>query len=1023
MMVKVRSGMQAISRLWRDTPGAVRARIRMQGVKGTVMAIPQMARFAINHYLRPAGNPVGISPLCSLPKSAAIDPYDAWLALNRWTPGQAEALRRRLVASGATLPKISGVMPVYNAPEKWLNRAIESVREQVYDNWELCIADDCSTQPHVRHVLEQWRHRDARIKVVYRPSNGHISRATNSAADLATGAFIAFLDHDDELSPDALGEVALALGADDQIDLLYSDDDKIDERSHRYMPQFKGDYSPELLLSYMYFCHIMVVRRSLFQSLEGIRPGYEGSQDHDFALRATEQARKVFHLPKVLYHWRAVSGSTALCGDEKPESFVAGRRAVQDALDRRGIGGKADRPQWAADGHLGLYAATFPDEGPSVSLMIPTRNGLNLLKRCLDSLAKTTYRNYQMVIIDNDSDDPATLNYLAQLPGKVLRVSCPGGRFSFAYLNNRAAEFCDTDYILLLNNDTEVIEGTWLSTLMGYAQAKGVGSVGARLLYADGRVQHAGIIHGLHGGLAGHAFKLTGSWDPGYMCFSRATRNVSAVTAACMLTPRKLYLEMGGLDEQQFNVAYNDVDYGYRLLHAGYRNVYCADAVLYHHEGASRGFADNPAEPAAYRRKYGHFTDPYYSPHLSLRDELFRIHPRCLTSAAQGPIRVMYVAHAMTLTGAPIIQYELATQMKRLHGIEPVVVSAADGPLAQRYREQGIPVVIGPSPFDEIFTGKATIPQMQDRFVELIRAHKIDAVYANTILGVFGVAGAAKAGVGSIWNIHESEGMDAYGREMGTDVGALARACFQFPYRIVFGSRATMAIYANLETHHNFTYQHNSICRERLEGWESQWSRNTARRSLEIGEDEVVLLTVGTICERKGQMDLVEAFEKLSEQVRDKVRWLVVGDVPNPYSQKLADTVARWPAEWRRRFSVVRETPDVGRYISAADVFVCSSRIECFPRVTLEAMHMGLPIITTPVYGVPEQVWENVNGLYYHPGDTAKLASDISQLVRDQALRRRLAANSLQVARVLPDDVEVAASYAQMLREAAMLRV
>jgi GT2 family glycosyltransferase len=261
-------------------------------------------------------------------------------------------------------------------------------------------------------------------------------------------------------------------------------------------------------------------------------------------------------------------------------------------------------------------------------VIIPTKNQLKLLKACLDSLETTTYKNYQVAIIDNESDDPKTLEYLKQLNCQVLRIKNPGGKFSFAAINNRAAEQVDSEYVLFLNNDTEVINPRWLSQMVGYAQIPAVGAVGARLLYPDGRIQHAGVIHGLHHGLAGHAFKLMNSENRGYLSQAMVTRNYSAVTAACMITPRQLFLELGGFDEENFAVAYNDADYGYRLLERGYRCVYCPDAELLHKEGTSRGFTDNPQEVAAFRRKYAGKNDSFYSPHLSLEDEYFHIQPR-----------------------------------------------------------------------------------------------------------------------------------------------------------------------------------------------------------------------------------------------------------------------------------------------------------------------------------------------------------------------------------------------------------
>jgi GT2 family glycosyltransferase len=455
----------------------------------------------------------------------------------------------------------------------------------VYERWELCIADDASTAPGVGECLDRWAAADKRIHVVHRDNNGGIAAATNSAAAIARGEFLAFLDHDDLLSPDALAEIAIHAADHAGDDVIYSDDDKIDMSGRRYGPQFKPDWSPVLLLSYMYPCHLLVVRRSLFEAVDGIREGFDGSQDYDLMLRASERAGGIGHVPRVLYHWRAAPESTALSGETKPHGFAAGEHAVADAFARRGFDAVISRPDWAKAGKIGMFAATFPDDGPRVSILIPTRNRLDLLRACLNSLAATTYRNYEVVIIDNDSDDPAMLAFLSRCGHRVLPVASPERTFSFAHLNNEAVRAVDSEYVLFLNDDTEVVATRWLSQMMGYARMPGVGAVGAKLRYRDGTVQHAGVVHGYHDGLAGHAFKNMPAEEWGYLGFMRVAREYSGVTAACMLTPRALFLELGGLDEVEFAVAYNDVDYCNRLGDRGYRSIVCPDAELIHHEG------------------------------------------------------------------------------------------------------------------------------------------------------------------------------------------------------------------------------------------------------------------------------------------------------------------------------------------------------------------------------------------------------------------------------------------------------
>ena len=510
-------------------------------------AVRRTLRAWNQHHNGQARSLKAVSPAFQIPQS--VDPYEAWIEVNEWNARREELLRERL-SKTATHPLLSVLMPVYNPPLEFLERAIQSVVEQVYDDWELCIADDASPDPKVGDVLARWADRDSRIRFVVRETNGHISQATNSAAELVNGDYIILMDQDDEITPDALGEVALYIAAHPETDILYSDDDKINWKGQRSAPQFKPDWSPELLLSYMYFSHLFVLRTETFHQVGGLRVGFEGSQDYDLALRATEIARHIGHIPKVLYHWRALPGSTASSGQAKPESFDAGRRAVQDALLRRGIHADVYRPEWAIQAACGIFSHRFADDGPRVAIIIPTRNNLTVLRQCIESLNKTTYKNFEVVIIDNESDDPATLAYLASLPHTVLRIPNPDGGFSFAAINNRAVEQVNSDLVLLLNNDTEVIAPEWLSQMVGYMGMPGAGAVGARLVLPDGRIQHAGIVHGYYNGMVGPAFKLLPAADHGYLSNTVVTRNYSAVTAACMLTPRELFLQMGGFDEE-----------------------------------------------------------------------------------------------------------------------------------------------------------------------------------------------------------------------------------------------------------------------------------------------------------------------------------------------------------------------------------------------------------------------------------------------------------------------------------------
>jgi O-antigen biosynthesis protein len=945
------------------------------------------------------------------------DRYDVWLELNRFTERRAAWLKTRL-ASAVSLPTISIVMPVHRPDRRWFERALTTIRAQVHDHWELCLADDASGDPALAAHLRELASRDPRIKVVLRTENGNISRATNSAAALATGDFLLFMDQDDELAPDALGEIALALAGAPDADILYTDDDKIDVSGRRYAPQFKPDWSPELLLSYMYMSHAFVVRRTLFAAHGGFRTGFEGSQDYDFALRAAEHARRIVHVPLVLYHWRALPGSTASSGAAKPASFAAGERAVAEALSRRGSHGKVMRPEWAVRAGVGIFSHEFPDDGPRVALLIPTKNHRDVLARCLDSLTRTSYRNYEVVVIDNDSDDPATRDYLARLSHRVLRISNPGPRFSFAHVNNEAARQVDADYLLFLNNDTEVRDPRWLSRMMGYAQLPGVGAVGARLLYADGRVQHAGVLHGYYDGLPGPAFKLAPATDHGYLSYAAVTRNYGAVTAACMLTPRHLFLEHGGFDGERYAVAYNDVDYGFRLEAAGYRCVYAAGAELLHHEGHSRGFSDDPRETAAYRSQYGNRYERYFNPNLSLADERFSIQPRrAFAAMPPGPVRALMCAFNLNWEGAPYSQFEMTAELKRRGILDPVVYAPADGPLRAAYESEGIAVHVAPHPLAGVTTG-AEYDTALDRFATWIRTLDVGVVYGNTLQTFYAIDAAHRLALPSIWNPRESEPWRDYFRQYPDAVAARALACYAYPYRIVFVAHATADQSAALDTRHNFTVIHNGLDRRRLVAAAAGIDHATARRALGIAPTDIALLLLGTVCERKGQHDLAQALALLPDAVAQRVRSFIVGDRAGRYGAELHACVAALPEDRRSRVAIVPETGDVARFFVAADLFVCTSRVESYPRVILEAMAHGLPIVTTPVFGIREQVREDVNGLFYAPGDTAALASAIVRVVVDDALRSRFAANAVPALDSLTDFDAMVTRYGQIFKEA-----
>ena len=541
--------------------------------------------------------------------------YQTWLGRHAIDAARRLAIQRQ-IESFRCRPLISILMPVYDTPASGLASAIESVRGQLYPRWELCIVHDAPSSSAVRTILDQAQRADSRIKLARLPCSEGIGGASNRALELASGDLVALLNPDDCLTADALEAVVECLQGETAPDFLYSDHDLKDALGRRLGPMFKPDWSPDLILSMNYIAHFVVYRRGLVERVGGFRKGLEGAQDLDLILRATEQTDRIVHIPRPLYSRGQAPGSTSPLPDATPKAHEAGRRAIEDALARRGIEGEV------LDG-LGCplrYRVRRRLHGtPRVSVLIPTRDNPALLRRCIESLAgRSTYRSLEILVIDNQSRRSDTLAYLETLGERVLRYNHP---FDFARINNFAASRASGDHLVFLNDDTEVIEPSWIEALLEHSQRSEVGAVGAKLLFPDGKIQHAGVVVGIQR-KAGHAFWGFPGDHPGYMDSVRVIRNYSAVTAACMMTRRSVFEEVGGFDEA-FAISYNDVDLCLRLRSRGYLVVYTPYAVLYHHESASRGPYDRVADRVFEERLQERWRgvlengDPYYNPNLT----------------------------------------------------------------------------------------------------------------------------------------------------------------------------------------------------------------------------------------------------------------------------------------------------------------------------------------------------------------------------------------------------------------------
>ena len=548
--------------------------------------------------------------------------YDTWLRIMRVSRQELFEQRKTKFSYA---PKFSVVVPLYHTPAKFLKDLVRSMMYQSYANWELCLVNASPEDVQLTSLLENWAMRDKRIRVIRLEKNLGIAQNTNAGIAASTGEFIAFLDHDDFLEPDALFCYADALNKDKTIDVFYSDEDKTDEyAAHYFYPHFKSDFNIDLLHANNYMCHFLAVRKSLVDTVGGLNEKFDGAQDYDFVLRLTENTKKIYHCPRILYHWRCSNQSTAANQGNKMYAIHAGKAALNAHYKR--IGWNARAQEGAVDG---WYQTKFTlKEEPLVSILIPNKDHTDDLDVCLNSFfERADYQNYEFIIIENNSVLPETFAYYEKIEKEHdnVKVVYWEAGFNYSTINNFGFKFAKGDYIMLLNNDVELITPDIFQSMLGFCMRPEVGIVGAKLLYNDHTVQHAGVLVGA-GGLADHVFKGIHEDDPGYMGRAISSQDVSAVTAACLLVKRSVYEEVGGL-EDEFQVAFNDVDFCLKVRKAGYLIVYDADVKLFHYESKSRGMEDTTErfirfgnEMMLLNSKWdilSTFVDPYYNPNFS----------------------------------------------------------------------------------------------------------------------------------------------------------------------------------------------------------------------------------------------------------------------------------------------------------------------------------------------------------------------------------------------------------------------
>ncbi|MFC2025808.1 glycosyltransferase [Chloroflexota bacterium] len=933
--------------------------------------------------------------------------YATWMKNHE--PGRFELSRQRKICQEfSKQPLISIITPVYNPAPDVLRDTIQSVMAQTYPIWELCLADGKSDIPGVRQVLKDYAERDARINVEYLSENLGISGNSNAALKIAQGEFVALLDHDDLLAPDMLYNIVSKLESNPDVDVIYFDEDKISaKKKTRNSPWFKPSvWSPDLLLSTNYLMHA-VIRRSLINDVGSFNPSMDGAQDWDLALRITEKTQKLVHIPRVLYHWRQVPGSAASDAFAKPWALEVQQRCIQAHLDR--LGSARARVDYPDTGHIRVH---WPVSGDKVSIIIPTKDKVDILKTCLNSIfEQTTYPNYEILLIDNQSTEEETQKYYESLSTHPnLKIIHYDKQFNYQKMNNMGVQHASGNVFIFLNNDTEIIEPDWLEELVGWAERLKVGVVGTKLLRPDGKIQHAGIIIGL-GGHGSHVFEGGEEGTYGPFGSSEWYRDYQAVTGACMAVRREVFESLGGFDEA-YQVGYGDIDLCLRAYDAGFRIFYTPYARVIHHEGATRRLSQPPSDVLrASVRMYEHIKagDPFFNPNLSNRYRLPKIaapndwsresilhkilgdydlidaqNPATgeperwhieqalhYPEATQSPQkrRILLVTHELSRSGAPIILFEVARLFKE-KGYTVNVLSPADGPLREDYHKLGIEVTQVPLLFED---SRAILNYFDGNSL----------LIANTILSYRTIFSARAFEVPSLWWIHES----SFGQDFARTNPMICQA-LNAADKVIFPSSATADLYRDFG--HGTNYHPIHIGKD-VEGFDD----GKFDQMFEASENKLCLVQVASIESRKGQDILLKAFESLPPEIAENIECNFIGRILSETERSYCQKVIR-KARRNKNIRVLGElsAEEVKCYLQKTDMFVLPSRDEALPVSLIEAMAFGKAIIATRVGGIPEIINHGNNGLLVENEDSAGIADQILELYLDPVLRQQLGKNA-----------------------------
>lgn len=896
------------------------------------------------------------------------DPVERYAAWFREREPDADGLdeQRRVARSWVSRPKVSLLLPVHNTPPNFLDEMLASVCGQTYDNWEVCLVDGGSDNSETLEVLKRWEVREERFHILYSPRNLGIAENTNRALELATGDFMACVDHDDLLAPFALYELAKAIRESPDTQIFYSDEDRWSEKGMRHSPFFKPEWSPELLQSFMYLGHLTAYRRDLIAIVGGFRKEFDLSQDYDFALRATERAGAIQYIPHVLYHWREHAASGNLGG--KPEARQTNLAALRDAMQRRGL--NAEVLEYPTANRARMKITNWP----RVSIIIPT-DSASRAEACLRELSqRTEYPASEIVLVTNSALIAAVSKKLPV--GANVRFVAFDQPFNFSAKCNRGARAASGERFIFFNDDVESGQRDWIQNLIEPLENSEVGAVAPKMIYGNGKIQHAGLVMGVRG-LIGTAFHQWNADSVDYFNLAQSMRNVSVLSGACLAMRREDFFRLGEFDETNTPISHSDTDLCFKIRQDGMRCVYTPFVTMIHRGNVSIGSSGEKAKALPrdkssifLLKRWADFTcrDPYYPENM--RDWLYADSPTPIRmfapefSPAHTSSRdLLFVSHDLSWSGAPIILLHAAKWCQE-HGVFVVVMSPEDGPLREKFVEAGIPLIVDPL----VATGHESFTTF---------ARSFDCLVASTIFGAPAIGAAQRRAIPHIWWIHEGLVGEHYLRR-----DAKLRTTVGLAELIVTPDKHSSSIYQPFASR---------PIRRLLYGIPDVAPKFGLPRARAAGPLRFLLL--GTIEHRKGQEIFLEALRKLPQNVLERAYFQIVGR-PNDLkiTREIEAAVAAACSSLTFRSYVAHD--DALALIRDADVMVSASWDETGPITLIEGMALAKAILSTSVGAVGEKLVSEEDGLLFKPGDAERLARGIERLVREPGLLEKLGRNS-----------------------------